>query len=117
MPEKYTFEEVENFFKRKNCQLLTKTYTNQLQKLDYLASCGHPNIMSLKLFLKTNQAKCKNCALEIPSYEILRNEFSKKQCTLCWSSEEFDKKYKNNKTKILRHVVIKILFHIEILNH
>lgn len=46
MPEKYTFEEVETIFKSKNCKLLTKTYTNQLQKLDYLASCGHPNIMS-----------------------------------------------------------------------
>lgn len=63
MPKKLDFNEVSCFFEKHNCKLLSKTYENSKQKLDYLCKCGHirtsdlKNIKSKKLFL------CKNCTI------------------------------------------------------
>ena len=46
MPTRYTFEQVKNTFMQNKCTLLDETYTNQLGKLRYIASCGHKNTTS-----------------------------------------------------------------------
>ena len=46
MPTRYLFEEVVTIFESNKCVLLDTTYTNQLQKLNYIATCGHTNNVS-----------------------------------------------------------------------
>ena len=48
MPIKYTYQQVQDIFSQRSCVLLTTTYNNQLEKLEYTASCGHNNHISLK---------------------------------------------------------------------
>ena len=45
MPTKYTLEYVKKYFEENNCKLLETEYINQLQKLKYIASCGHNHII------------------------------------------------------------------------
>ena len=47
MPIRYTVKQVADMFESKNCCLLDSEYTNQLQKLNYIATCGHNNTISL----------------------------------------------------------------------
>ena len=54
MPIKYTFEQVKNTFIQNNCILLDNEYINQLQKINYIASCGHTNITMFTPFLISN---------------------------------------------------------------
>jgi len=103
MPTKYTLEQVKNIFEQNNCLLKSETYDNQLGKLNYVATCGHTNTISLKLFLKGNGNKCKNCALDIPSYETIVSHFTSKDCHLCYTKEEFETYYINNK-QILTYI-------------
>ena len=100
MPTKYTLEQVKNIFEQNNCLLKSETYDNQLGKLNYVATCGHTNTISLKLFLKGNGNKCKNCALDIPTYETIVSHFKNKDCQLCYTKEEFETYYINNKQKL-----------------
>ena len=100
MPIKYTLEQVKNIFEQNKCSVKTETYENQLDKLNYIASCGHNNIISFKLFIKGNGRKCKNCALEIPTYELMSSQFENKNCKLCYTKEEFEKYYINNRQKL-----------------
>lgn len=100
MPTKYTLEQVKNIFEQNNCLLKSETYDNQLGKLNYVATCGHNNTISLKLFLKGNGNKCKNCALDIPTYETIVCHFKNKDCHLCYTKEEFETYYINNKQKL-----------------
>jgi len=100
MPTKYTLEQVKNIFEQNKCSLKTETYENQLDKLNYIASCGHNNIISFKLFIKGNGKKCKNCALEIPTYELMSSQFENKKCKLSYTKEEMEECYVNNKQKL-----------------
>jgi hypothetical protein len=100
MPIKYTLEQVKNIFEQNKCSLTSETYNNQLDKLNYVASCGHNNSNSLKLFINGNGRKCKNCALEIPTYELMKSQFENKNCKFCYTKEEFDSYYLNNKQKL-----------------
>jgi hypothetical protein len=100
MPIRYTVEQVKTILEANQCVLLDTEYTNQLGKLNYIASCGHNNNTSLKLLLKGNGKKCKSCALEIPTYQTISKAFSDKGCSLSVKEEEFLQIYKNNKTKM-----------------
>jgi hypothetical protein len=40
-----------------------------LGKLEYIALCGDPHNIILKKFINGIGKKCRNCALEIPTYE------------------------------------------------
>ena len=100
MPIKYTYQQVKDTFSQHDCELISTTYENQLGKLEYTASCGHNNLICFKLFVKGNGRKCKNCALEIPSYNFLSSYFENKNCKLCYTEEEFDNYYINNKQKL-----------------
>jgi hypothetical protein len=100
MPKSYTLDEVKNFFADKKCIILSDSYVNQLQKLDYIASCGHNHKVSVKEFLLGKGVKCRVCALEIPTYESICKKFSEKNCEVIMTSDEFNEKYKNNTCKI-----------------
>lgn len=100
MPTKYTLEQVQQIFAQKNCVLHSTIYTNQLNKLDYLATCGHTNQITLKDFLNNAGIKCRNCALEIPTYDYVCKVFSEKNCQVVMTNEEFNTDYKNNTCKI-----------------
>lgn len=100
MPIKYTFEQVKNTFIQNNCILLDNEYINQLQKINYIASCGHTNITMFKQFVKGVGIKCKNCALSVLTYESVCKSFEDKECKLCYTKEEFVDFYINNSQKI-----------------
>lgn len=100
MPVKYTYQQVQHIFSQKSCFLLTTIYKNQLEKLEYTASCGHNNNISVKEILKGHGIKCRNCALEIPTYESMSSYFESKSCKLSYTKDEFENYYINNKQKI-----------------
>jgi hypothetical protein len=100
MPTRYTFEQVKNAFTQNKCTLLEETYTNQLDKLRYNASCGHDNIITFKQFVKGSGTKCLKCALNFGTYESINKSFQDKSCELCYTKEEFDAFYINNKQKL-----------------
>jgi hypothetical protein len=100
MPKRYTFEEVQKIFTDKNCVLQSTSYTNQICKLEYIASCGHVHANTLKDLLNGNGLKCRNCALDIPNYEKLCKTFSDKNCQVTMTCEQFQENYKNNTCKI-----------------
>ena len=100
MPVKYTYPQVQDTFMQNNCILISTNYENQLSKLDYIASCGHTNQINFKLFVKGAGKKCKSCALDLPTYESISSNFENKNCNLCYTKEEFENYYKNNKQKL-----------------
>lgn len=56
---RHDYESVYNFFQQENCVLLSKTYENGRQKLDYICSCGNKAKISFEKF-KTGQ-RCQSC--------------------------------------------------------
>lgn len=100
MPIRYTYEQVKEIFAKNNCTLVSETYVNQLGNLDYIASCGHKHVVGLKRFITGCGLKCRNCALEIPTYESIVKKFLDKKCSVITTKEEFVVNYKNNNRKI-----------------
>lgn len=100
MPQKYTYAQVQAAFLQNNCDLISEKYENQLSKLDYIASCGHKHTVVFKEFRNGVGIKCRNCALEIPTYEDVVNKFLEKGCNVIMTKNEFDENYKNNTCKI-----------------
>jgi hypothetical protein len=100
MPTRYTYEQVVAIFESNNCVLLDTKYTNQIQKLNYIAICGHTNQVSLKMFLNGAGVKCRPCALNIPTFQIVTKTFSDKGCNVTMTEEEFNTSYTTNKSKI-----------------
>jgi len=100
MPIKYTLEQVKQLFEQKGCSLQSNSYINQLNKLNYIASCGHENVTTVKLLMNGYGTKCRNCALEISSYEKIYNHFESKKCKLNYTREEFNLYYINCKQKL-----------------
>jgi hypothetical protein len=99
MPTRYTLEQVISIFESNKCSLLDTEYTNQLEQLNYIATCGHKNSVSLKMFLRCNGLKCKQCALGIPTFQTIAKTFSDKGCVLNMTEEEFNIIYNNNNNK------------------
>ena len=100
MPTRYTLEQVVSIFESKKCILLDSKYTNQLQELNYIAICGHPNRTPLKTFVGGNGLKCRACALDIHTFKTVTKAFLDKECVLSITEEEFNTIYVNNKNKI-----------------
>lgn len=100
MPVKYTYKQVQDIFTQNKCILISEKYENQLGKLEYTASCGHTHNINLKEFINGIGKKCRNCALEIPTYEDVLEKFSEKDCLVTMTKEEFNEIYKNNNCKI-----------------
>ena len=99
MPTRYLFEEVVTIFESNKCVLLDTTYTNQLQKLNYIATCGHTNSVSLKMFLRGNGIKCKPCALNLLTFQTIIKCLLEKGCKLAMTEEEFNTIY-DDKNKV-----------------
>jgi hypothetical protein len=51
MPARYTYEQVFTIFESNKTHLLDSKYINQLQKLNYIATCGHQNSITFKEIL------------------------------------------------------------------
>ena len=100
MPQKYTYTQVQDAFLQNKCVLISENYENQLSKLEYIASCGHKNCVIFKEFRNNVGIKCRNCALEIPTYDNVVTKFLEKGCHVIMTKNEFDEKYKNNTFKI-----------------
>ena len=101
MPTRYTLEQVVAIFESKKCVLLDTKYTNQLQELNYIAICGHPNSTQLKSFVGGSGLKCRACALNIHTFQTISKAFSDKGCALSITEEEFNTNtFGNNKRKI-----------------
>jgi hypothetical protein len=100
VPTRYTLDQVKNTFEQNGCVLLDETYVNQLEKLKYIASCGHENTSSFKQFVKGAGIKCFKCALNFATYETINKSFQDKSCQLCYTKEEFEAIYVNNKQKL-----------------
>ena len=99
MPTRYLFEQVVTIFESNKCVLLDTTYTNQLQKLNYIATCGHTNSVSLKMFLIKKGIKCKPCALNLLTFQTIIKGLSDKGCDLAMTEEEFNIIY-DDKNKV-----------------
>ena len=100
MPTRYTLTQVSTIFESNKCVLLDSEYTNQLQKLNYIATCGHTNTICLKMFLLGHGLKCRPCALDIPTFQIISKAFDDKGCMLSMTEEEFKTNYKTNRSKL-----------------
>jgi len=59
---KYTLDNVIEIFKKENCKLLSLTYNNVYEKLEYICNCGNKSIITLSNFL--NGHRCNICGLE-----------------------------------------------------
>lgn len=100
MPIKYTFKQVQDTFTQNKCILISETYENQLGKLDYISSCGHNSSIIFKEFRNGVGIKCRNCVLEIPTYESVEKKFLDKNCVVTMTKAEFTENYKNNNCMI-----------------
>ena len=74
---KYTYEQVVEIFKQKDCILLSKTYEKVGRVLSYICSCGNKSNISLTNLLSGH--KCRSCRTYARTYttEIVREEFDK----------------------------------------
>ena len=100
MPTKYTLEYVKKYFEENDCKLLETEYINQLQKLKYIASCGHNHIICFKSFLKKSGLKCRKCALRIITFKKAKKTLEDKDCKLLYTEEEFNENIKKVSDKI-----------------
>lgn len=60
--KKYTYQEVYNIFKLKNCELLSLEYINNSSLLKYICKCGNTSEINLSNFLKGTM--CEECYRE-----------------------------------------------------
>jgi len=81
-----TYYEVQKFFESQNCRLLSDSYTNDCQTLDYICSCGKKSQISYNKF-KQGQ-RCRDCAIKKTAeskrytYNEVRDIFIKRKCIL-----------------------------------
>ena len=87
MPARYTIEQVVTIFESNKCVLLDTKYKNQLQKLNYIATCGHKNSVDFKTFLRGNCLKCRSCVLGIPTFQMVTKTFLDKGCNVTMTDE------------------------------
>ena len=61
--KRYTYKEVKDYYKRNNCELLSKNYENAHDILEYRCSCGNIN-QSRFCDFKNKNSRCINCGKE-----------------------------------------------------
>ena len=83
---RYKIEYVKEIFEKEGCTLLSTVYKNNLQKLDYICSCGEQSTVTFGFFLIGG--RCKKCGIKKSAisktytYEFIKQEFEKAGCTL-----------------------------------
>ena len=96
--QKHTFEDVKKYFKKNECVLLERKYTNANTRMEYLCSCGKRSKISFSDFKKGN--RCKACGIDkrrksrTLSYEYVKKYFKEQKCEL------LENEYINNSTKM-----------------
>ena len=77
---KYTYKQVKQIFIKGNCELLSKTYTDNKQLLDYICECGNPSKITLSHFLQGQRCKiCESIRRNLTFYENGTAPCSKEQ--------------------------------------
>lgn len=56
--KKYTFDEVYDYFEQQNCKLISNSYTNSHEKLDYICVCGEYSSIRFYCFLQGQRCGC-----------------------------------------------------------
>jgi len=88
------YEDVKNFYRQNDCELLSLTYDNVWEDLEFICSCG--GIHKKSFFLFKQSPRCKICQGNIQSekqrfsYEYVKSCFEKRNCQL------LSKEYINN---------------------
>ena len=83
---RYSYKYVKRYFKECGCVLLSKTYQNNLQKLDYVCVCG--NRAKIRFGVFKRGSRCRKCGSEKMknaqkhSYEYVKKYFDDHGCTL-----------------------------------
>jgi very-short-patch-repair endonuclease len=91
--EKYTYEQVFNIFKNRNCILISNNYKDVFSKLTFKCQCGIISKTSLHQFMKG--IGCMKCTgSEKLTYEFVKNFFEK------YNYQLLSKEYKNTMTKL-----------------
>lgn len=88
MNKKWDINSVREVFQKEGCQLLTENYKNTSQKLQYIASCGHPHEITLENFLSGKGRMCKSCrykkisAGKTKTFSEIKSLFDENGCRL-----------------------------------
>jgi len=96
--QSFDYEYVKKYFEEHNCKLLSKTYKNAQQGLEYICECGDKSIVSFSHF-KAGR-RCKKCGIEKRAeqhrhdYDYVKKYFKKHGCEL------LSKEYINTKEKM-----------------
>lgn len=91
--EKYTYEQVFDIFKNRNCILISNNYKDAFGKLEFKCQCGNISETSLHQFMKN--IGCMKCTgSERLTYEFVKIFFEK------YNYELLSKEYKNTMTKL-----------------
>jgi hypothetical protein len=86
MPRAFTYEEVRDIFAENNCELLSDTYKNRGDVLQFKCTCGNVEDIKFSLFLQGT--RCSNCKSENKSkahrfdIEYVRDFFEVNACEL-----------------------------------
>ena len=97
MPKKVSYEAVKASFEKEGYTLLTKTYKNNKQKLEYICSSSerHKHSVTWAGWCPPKKARCPYCAGNAKlTIEFIREEFAKE------GYELLTKTYDNNKQKL-----------------
>lgn len=96
-----SYDYIKDFFAEHGCTLLTKKYTGNTQKLNFICKCGLISLTTFNAFMYSK--RCKNCGRAIVensirySYEFIEQLFKDKKCILITNS----KKYKNTNSIVI----------------
>jgi very-short-patch-repair endonuclease/predicted SPOUT superfamily RNA methylase MTH1 len=79
--EKYTYEDIYNYFKEKGCELLETEYINVNTKMKYICVCENKSEITFSNFQRGS--RCIKCSgNEKLTYEYVYNFFKKQNCEL-----------------------------------
>jgi hypothetical protein len=79
--EKYTYEFVQNYFKKQNCELLSNEYINTDFKMKYICECKNKSEISFYNF--KNGQRCMKCSgNEKLTFEFVQKFFKEQGCEL-----------------------------------
>jgi hypothetical protein len=98
--EKYTFEEVKEIFKSKDCNLLENEYINSNTPMKYVCKCGLKSEISLASLL--NGSHCKQCGYskisesQRKSFQEISTYFKNKNCIIV----SYENEYINNSSTL-----------------
>lgn len=80
--EKLTYENVYNYFKEQECELLETEYINNRTLMKYICKCKNESLITFNDFKDQNK-RCRKCGgNEKYTYEYVKNYFIEQKCKL-----------------------------------